>query len=107
MQGRLTHLQIPATNDSDRIIRWWIRNRSVPAPLFLKKGKALGFATPHNWELNNKSGDALISATRIEYHGGSCVEHSSTGNEIDILIELILIHYFHNTTCEKSKMNDC
>jgi hypothetical protein len=35
------------------------------------------------------------------------VEHSSTGNEIDILIELIPIHYLHKTTCEKSKMNDC
>jgi len=77
-----------------------------PGPFYSTKGKASGFAMPHNLKLNDKSGDTVVSATRIEYQLCSCVEHSSTGNEMDRLIKLIPIHYLHNTTCGKSKMND-
>jgi hypothetical protein len=82
------------------------RPRTNRLPFSLRECKAPGFATPHNLKLNDKSGDTLVSATRIEYQRGSCVEHSSTGNGIDMLIGLIPIHYLHNTTCGKSKMND-
>jgi hypothetical protein len=78
----------------------------IACPFSLRKGKALDFATPHNLKLDDKSEDTLGSATRTEYQGASCVELSSTGNEIDVFIEMIPIHYLHNTTCGKSKMND-
>lgn len=83
------------------------RPRTNGLPFSLGECKAPGFATPHNSKLTDKSGDTLVSATRMENQRGTCVEHSSTGNEIDMLIELIPIHYLHNTTCRKSKMNDC